>query len=426
MRGYQTLIQEAELMAMSPEAVAEFMRRAAQSKREARPHYVDEDTEKALRTRGDTLIDLSLARYSWHRAVVSELFQSSAPDSPIRLACLANRSLPEFPSCLIGEEPGPMAEWLLSASSNELRALLENPTLTNPFLYGLLERKQGWESIDDDHLRHFVSFLDLSPQMRMPSPDFSLVNENKVLEAAWKLAETVPATEAWAFTLGHLFEQLETDYVSIEKPLVIAARWHVAPDDAEANERQAMAHRNGSLGNWERVRKGLARLALRVESLDSMLASDDIAFRAAAYSMERLNAKQLRAGYKKDGELLLVEAIGNMRLWQTRVTRRTLRDFVWDDQTSNAIDRYHRKEQEVRKKHPKWFDYEFGGQAMDDGNADNPFPATKADIFTLSSQLNHNAIGLNDIVPVLRALGNRTSWIWCFSLGALVASVLHF
>ena len=49
MRGYKTLIQEAELMAMSPKAVAEFLKkRASQSKDEALDDSVDEEAEKAL------------------------------------------------------------------------------------------------------------------------------------------------------------------------------------------------------------------------------------------------------------------------------------------------------------------------------------------------------------------------------------------
>ena len=110
MRGYKTLIHQAELMFMSPEAVAEFLKgRGAQTKDEARDDPVDEEVEKALRGRADPLIDLSLARYGRHMEVVSNLFQSAGANSPIRLACLANRSqgneiFPSFPVGLLGRE----------------------------------------------------------------------------------------------------------------------------------------------------------------------------------------------------------------------------------------------------------------------------------------------------------------------------------
>ena len=120
---------------MPPEVVAEFLRqRAGQSKDEARNDPVDEDVEKALRARSDPLIDLSLARHGRQMAVVSELFQSSAPGSPTRLACLANRSLgheifQSFPTGLFGGEPEPVAAWLQSASDDELSALFETDRL---------------------------------------------------------------------------------------------------------------------------------------------------------------------------------------------------------------------------------------------------------------------------------------------------------
>jgi hypothetical protein len=48
MRGYKTLIQEAELMASPPEVVAEFLKcRAGQTKDEAGYDPVDEEAEKA-------------------------------------------------------------------------------------------------------------------------------------------------------------------------------------------------------------------------------------------------------------------------------------------------------------------------------------------------------------------------------------------
>jgi len=433
-------------MAMPPEAVAEFMRRrAAQSEREAYHDPVDEDTEKALRTRGDTLIDLSLAHYGRHMEVVSELFLSSAPDSPIRLACLANRSqgldtFRSFPTDLLGRRRGssPMAAWLLSASDRELCALFENPTLTDSFLSDLLERRRGWECIDDDTLCRIVSVLDRNPRMRTLRDSgymdgYAEYIYSSVFNAAWKLAETAPVTEEWAFSLGWLYERLVPDAFSIKEPLALAARWHIPPDDVNASERQAKDHDIGLLDNMERVRKGLARLALCHNSglLASLLASDDIAFRAAAYAVGALDAKQLRAGWEKDGELMHGVAVDNMHLWRTQATRQALESVTWGAVNNSkrpgaAASAYNQKERDVRKQHPEWFVDEVSPQAMDEDGADDQQPSTKVDVFTLSAQLDHNTNRLDAIAKTLQALAGRTSWIWWFSLGALVASVLHF
>ena len=78
MRGYKSIIQEAELLAMSPEAVAEFLKtRAKQSMDELDP--VDEEAEDALRSRSNPLIDLALAQYVRFMETVQPMFQSSQP-----------------------------------------------------------------------------------------------------------------------------------------------------------------------------------------------------------------------------------------------------------------------------------------------------------------------------------------------------------
>ena len=381
MRGYKTIIQEAELMAMSPAAVAEFLKqRASISPDQGGPDLIDESVERALRSRGDPLIDLALARYGRHMGVVSTLFQSAEPGSPVRLACLANRALADktvfclsFPVGLLMQEPERMAwspsgqdneifaKWLMAASDDELGALFENPTLSDSFLRGLLERRDGCQSIPDDKLCHFVFILSSNPRMWTSreedsdgDADFSY---SAVFNAAWRLAETAPATKDWADALGWLYEKLQPDSFSIKEPLALVSRWHVA-EDVEAKD-----HATGYLGAKERVRKGLARLALHKDGklLAELLASDDIALRAAAYAAGSLNADQLRAGYEQDGNLAYNEAIQNPNLWMTQVRRQALYDIA---RSVDRADKYYVMDAEealgsmakyMQKKHPGWF-----------------------------------------------------------------------
>ena len=269
MRGYKTLIQEAELMAMSPEAVAEFLKvRAGQFKEVVHP--VDEELEKALLSRAEPLITLAVARYGRYMDVVSEIFKTAGANTPIRVACLANRSLihdvfqyPSFPVGLFGREPRPMAEWLLTASGDELCALMENTTLSDSFLWGLLKRDRGWEAIPDRNLCFMVSILHRNPRMRTPREDDWMDGEaessyRSVFEAAWSLAATAPVTNGWAFALGALYEQLQTDVFSIKEPLKLAERWHIALDDVAANEQQAKDRINTAiLATWSGSARGL-------------------------------------------------------------------------------------------------------------------------------------------------------------------------
>ena len=428
MRGYKTLIKEAELMAMSPEGLAEFLKgRAGQTKDETRDDPVDKKAEMALRGRADPLIDLSLARYGRHMEVVADIFQSAVANSPIRLACLANRSLGHeifrsFPVGLLGREPGPMAEWLLAATDDELCALFENPTLSDSFLQDLLERRKGWNAIPDDKLCRIVSVLHRNPRMRTAREDDDMdgwaeYSYRSVFNAAWKLAETVPANEGWAISLGWLYEQLLTDAFSVAEPLKLAERWHIDPADTEANERQARDHEFGHLSATERVRKGLARLALRKSSklLAELLASEDLAFRAAAYAAGNLNADQLRVGYGKDGELVLTEAIRNLLLWRSHGTRQALHDIAWgvvrNDKHASlmAANQYNWMDKDMRKKHPAWFTDEEDRLSGDEDDVDDQSPATKADIASIFGQMDRQAQGVESMDQALRDLTKRPS-----------------
>ncbi len=276
-------------MAMPPVAVADFLkRRACQTKDEAREDAVDAEAEKALSDRTDPLITLSLARFGRHIEIVSEIFQSAVAASPIRMACLSNTCVAQgffgrFPEELFNWEIEAVAEWISTASTEEMSALFENPTLDDNFLRDLLERRNGWEVITPDRLCLIVSILIHNPRMRTPRDNSFLdgwaeFSYTSVFNAAWKLAESVPVNKDWANVLGWLYEKLETEAFSIKEPLKIAARWHSDPTDAEAHERQAKDHKIGFLGDMERVRKGLAMLALRNsgELLAKLLVSDDL------------------------------------------------------------------------------------------------------------------------------------------------------
>jgi hypothetical protein len=444
MRGYRILIQEAELMAMRPDAVAEYLkRRASELKDDARDDRVDEDVEEALRRRGDPLIDLALAGYGRHMEVVSGLFQAAAPGTPVRLACLSNvvlgRANSGFPACLLGQEADAMAQWLLTATDEELPALFENPTLDDSFLRDLLERSRAWKCIDDDRLCRFVSLLQRNPRMRTAWDDewmdgYAEYSYGSVFNAAWKLAETAPTTERWAASLGSLYERLQADAFSINEPLTLARRWHVDPSDATAMARQEQDHAIGYLGNKERVRESLARLALRKSGkvLPDLLTSDDVAFRAAAYAAGDLNADQLRAGYVKDSEIAFNAAIRNEALWRRQETRQALRDIAWEvvhnDKHSDllAANRFKSMEKDMRRRQPAWFSDEEESEEASYDEVDDQAAATKTDLSVIASHMDRQAQAMEAIGHAVHSLMSRAGWIFWFSLGALVASLRHF
>jgi hypothetical protein len=271
-----------------------------------------------------------------------------------------------------------MAEWISSASVNELAALFENPSLGDSFLTDLLERRDGLESIDDERLLRIVRILSSNPRMWTPRDDdymdgFADYSYSAVFNAAWKLAQTVPANKSWAAALASLYSRLEPDAFSVKEPLVVATRWHAVPADIEAVESGARSRARGYLSDMESVRSGLARLALSRDSklLDELVTSHDVAFRVAAYSAGRLSLEQVLSGFEKDGEMFFNAAIDNLNLWKNPATRGFFRGAAWrvvDMNNSDlmAVNIYKWKAKDVRKKHPAWFaDEERGEDVVD-------------------------------------------------------------
>jgi len=334
MRHYKTIVQEAELLATSPESVAQFLKsRAAGSSNKPSMDVVDEDAEQALQSRKHPLIDLALAQYGRHVAVVASLFSSVSAKHPIRLAALSNKNVEgkaSFPIHLFGSEHK-LCEWLDTAPEEEFAALFENPNLSNALLADLLSRRGTWDKISDDNLRKVVHALLKNERMQAGYQkqfydEWKQFNYTSVSDAAWLLAETIEPTERWASVLGWLYEKLEPAAPSIKKPLSLVARWRTSAKDKSTTALEAELNADGNLSHCQRMCKGLARLALAQNNklLPTLLKDKDIAVRCAVYSSGRISAVQLKAAFKRDGVLVFDEGVVNPFLWQSDATRAAL------------------------------------------------------------------------------------------------------
>lgn len=438
-RGHKTLLREAELLAMSPESVASLLKdRANQSKDDALIDVIDEATERALLNRKEPLIDLAIALYGRHIKVIATLFQSAAPESPIRLGCLANIGLSgamfsRFPVQLLGVDAS-MVNWLKSAQGVELEALFSNHTLENSFLSAVLGRRHGYSELSDDLLCQIVTHLIQNPRMQTARSDdwmdgYGEYIYSSVFDAAWNLALTAPTTRPWSQALGYLFRKLLPDSFSLKNPLVVAERWRVSSTDAHLTNDLTTFQLSEDLFSYRCVRQGLARLALSSSRglVDTLILSDDVAFRAAAYESGELTTDQLREGYKKDGELAFDEAVRNEFLWREASTREALHDIAWAvvdaDKNSElvAANVFNSVEREMRAKHPSWFESDDQDSTTEPDEEPDAaaVPATRGDVWSLAGKI-ESANGQ------LKALMGRTGWIWWFALGALVASARHF
>jgi hypothetical protein len=373
MRGYKSIIQEAELLAMSPEAVAEFLKkRAKQSVDELDQDPVDEEAEVALRGRSNPLIDLALARYSRCMETLRPIFQSSQSCSAVRLAVLSNGTrwpaYTHFPVELFRERTRDAREqtaaWLAEAPNEELCALFENPWIDADFLSDILERSKPWDALSDERLMFIITILGHNERMWTPREDFVDGSEsaryNAVFDSAWKLAESVEPSDRWARSLSYLYDRLEPHAFSIKEPLSLVNRWRPEPSNSKLLEEEAKENMRGNLSDYQGVRRGLAKLALRSNPnlLPELMASDDPGLRAAAYADGRLTPEQLLTASEREGRLVFDQAIRNRNLWlwRTAAGREALGKVA---QGTDSEDWYWPLYKNIwanlAKEHPDWF-----------------------------------------------------------------------
>ncbi len=442
MRGYTTLVEEAQALAMSPDAVHSFLKQRTSNPQTfgAFGDAFDKQAEAALLARADPLIDLSLAQYGRHNLTARELWAKATPESPVRLAILSNRLLQaelfnSFPTDLLGDAEK-TAIWLEDAMDTELHALLENPVLDDRFLTDLLNRAAPYDRLADTRFLEIVSILSRNMRLRTTRQDdfmdgYAEYRYSSVFDAAWRLAESVPSTNEWAGVLGWLYMQLEPEAFSIKDPMALTQRWEskAAQGDGQMDE---SAVSTGSQSSRQRVRMGLAKLALTKEYslLPKLLASNDPGLRCAAYGTGRLMPDDLQAAYDMDGELAFDNALPNPWYWRQNSTRTKLKEIAWavvsSDKHSDlqAANQYEYMYKEMRKAHPEWFEDE-----DEDAATKHPanLPATRADLESLSTQLGQPSSRqtqlLEQIQNELASANSRMGWIWWFSLGALAASL---
>lgn len=351
-RGYKALLLEAELLAKSPEAVADFLiNRAGVSDIDLNNDLLDEEGEKALLGRNNPLIDLSLARYGFYGSVVSTIFNRFPYGHAARLAALCNtnvyrnqwltRSFPVSCSALFLEVAGlfetdeKVALWLNEAPDEEIQALFGNQALEEKFLLKIFQRSEDYEKVSDKKLQCILrSFGDNSLSKIVLDGDrykyaYDFI---RVFDTIWKLAETAEATEAWAKVLGDIYQQLPTVSISIGDPLAAArCRWA-----------------DGGV-NHDFVRKGLGRIALDKGIVEEILNDEDRYIRYATYTFGKITPAQVMAAYQMDGVEVYSNAKFNDRLWRTETGRSALKDVAY-----SMID-YKNDYGRMKKAFPDWF-----------------------------------------------------------------------
>ena len=387
---------------------------------------LDVEIQQALLRRRHPLIDLALARFTNEDEIALELFRRDADvvgidheerersDSALKLAVLANKMLanPFHPV------PGPLrlvgdhVSWLGTASSNEIAALFNNPTLGDGFLREFLEGSDAWSVLSDEHRRTVVFCLSRNANLRREREDSdgSGWYERQALHhACWALAETSPVTDEWALALSYLYEKLPPNTIKgdASRWLDAATRW-VSPDGKKEDDRW---------DHFRTVRFHLARLVItrHPDICAELLTHGDIAMRSAAYGFADLAQEQLAEAFKRDKELAYDELARNEGLWKSPQTRDILRELerkarqavkAAGGDSFYTFSSYSDWADAMRKKHPHWF--------AEDGTEDevepelpapSDEPASKADLRTVAEMAMKTRNEVQALLPEIEKLG---------------------
>lgn len=439
MRRYEEIIREAELLASPPAAVVAYLEGRSQRLLADRFCYEgDEALEQALLGRQDALIDLALAQHCRHAETAKTLFFRDGAGPGLRLAVLTNRTMVtalmgSFPGDLFDGDKAALVSYLSGASETERSALFENPSLNSAFLSDFLDGDECWIALDEP--KQLAALHSLQQNMRMHTEykgnryddGWDNYQHSRVFDSAWKLAGRVPTTPQWAAALSALYDKMPTVAISIDDPMALAERWQASAPEQTKNENYHQSH--GYLNDYQGVRHGLARLARRKPSCNrtAMFSSDDPAVRCAVYSDTELKAEFMQQAYERDGALAYNYLVRNARYWDRPEARAALQEMARNvdskrgDGDMDSISLYGALEEKFSAEHPEWF----AEEATEDADP-SELPATKGDLEQLESNLSAPAYAVADVGSTLAALNKKVGFVFWFSLGALVASVVRF
>ena len=157
----ERLTLEARLLASSPEAVFEELKKLSVQVRAKR--FNDDKYEMILVNRNERLINLGLAAFGTNQEVLKALYKhglepahdisDASYKDGLRVSCLSNNTVAEahlifhFPDDIIGREE--TRRVLSGTNDNEITALLQNPQVSEKLLEALYSRKDVFAELPE-------------------------------------------------------------------------------------------------------------------------------------------------------------------------------------------------------------------------------------------------------------------------------------
>jgi hypothetical protein len=374
-RDHKVVLREAELLASSPETVADWLRT---HDRWSATGPADDSLEVNLLARRERLIDLALARYGQCKNVLEDLF--GRDDDILRAAVLSNEKMHhgiDFPRFLDMDR---QLNWLSGLSEIELKALFSNPKLSSYQIKLFFNMQGAWQVLSERQRKTAAwclvnNMMQWTDTFSVFDPDTWESTRLDAVEAAYAFADRIEMTPPWPAMLAHLYSKLgEPSHISFD-PLKIAARWASSDDEDETKK----DNKKGNLTTHQEVRCGLGRLAAAkarrdVKKLQSLLQHKDVAIRCGAYLVARLSAEQVDAACKKDKYLACNYLIPNEHIWRDGESRDILEEACrkaskGEEWIISVLHRFHRQRDLTAEAHPDWFEEKY---SQENGSMEKP------------------------------------------------------
>lgn len=336
----ERLILEARLLASSPEAVFEELKKLS-AKIRAQPLWTGDDKyEVRLIDRNDRLINLGLATYGTNKEVLKALYKHGlepAQDEAdasykegLRIGFLSNATitvahfLVHFPDQIIGPEE--TLRVVNEASDNEVAAFIQNPKISDKLLEWLYERKGPFADTPEERWQRLIYMSASNARLvtNHDSPDGPDMGHYRIHKSIFGLLETAPVNYRWLRVLYHLLDKSDFQHAhTAERIDHVLARWAQLPISKEDSLGEGYFT---MLNIRDEFRCLIAALHGRGFAEKKMVLhgdrnADDVALRCAYYAKANLSAKDMKAGHKKDGGVFTFAAMLNPLVHQKRELR---------------------------------------------------------------------------------------------------------
>lgn len=325
-RSSSILINEAKLLASSPDTVATWLAKAGETS--SWGENTDAALELNLLARNERLIDLALAEYGLAQEVLHQLFHRS--DEVIRVAVLSNQRLLKSKTQFglwveywqFANE-GPDVSWMAGLSLVEAQALFANRSLPDEFIIDFFDQKRPWMALDNDQRLRAAKYVFETLKERQVERDkfynSKIFRNSAACDAVWRFSGTAPVDVLWAQALGELYSCLTPCIISNFDALKVAERWYPQDTDKGELERESEHSGAGYLSTYQSVRYGVARIASQKLSSGSLiLKNEDVAIRCGGYSTLSLSAGEIKAAFELDGKLACNHLIKNDKIWKNK------------------------------------------------------------------------------------------------------------